>query len=175
MDYLVFAYGVAGAVAAGTALYSLDRWVVYRTHKLGRMIHHRDEFFNAAQALLSNEDTPEPIVEQLKFMANYIDRPIFGRVLLLLALRGELRKTVSKPSPKSRLLVKAVHQMTPAMMEQFVEATVNGLFAATLSNALVGGVLRRIILYWLTPDTGAAAEKIVAEMSTKSSLCKAPA
>ena len=149
----------AGAVAVGVVVFGFAAFARIRSNQLDRMVLHREAFFKAAQNLLSDDDTPEVIVDQLEFMSRHIDRGLMGRIFLLIGLWGALSKSFTDGDKNLRDFRRTVDEMRPEMRKQYALSAINCLLASTYCNVLIGFFIRRVMLYWL-PRDGSDAPKV---------------
>lgn len=132
------------AVAFGVG-FALLRYVKRRSHHIENMIECRERFFKAAHNLLSDNDTPEIVLERLEFMALHMDSPRIGRGFLFAALSGRLRDLAQNPPEDAQHALNAVRGMRAELRHQFAVASATSMLAATYTNIFIGPLLRRAL------------------------------
>ena len=142
---IILSWVLAGAVAA--LAYVGWRVLKRRSHHLDLMMDLRDEFFKAATALISDDETPEAVLVRLEFMAENIDNPRVGRSILVAALSGRLREMAEHPPREFSQFMMVLQEMRQEMRHQFGIASATGLLAATYMNIWIGSILRRMLLF----------------------------
>lgn len=125
------------------------RW---RTGQINTMMRMREDFFQAADNLISDDDTPEFILDYLEWLSSKLDSPQLGHLILLHALNGELRATAESPMQDEAQLSKIIDDLRPELQEQVAKATAAGLLAVTFTNWLLGPFIRRMILFSITKN-----------------------
>ena len=108
---------------------------------------YREDFFQAANALVDRGETPESVVSLLRFLAGKIGEESSPYVLLYVLLHGDVRRNAREPGEKIKQLHRDIDAMPDDLKEQFGKAVASGAIAISLNSLLVGWLIRRIAMY----------------------------
>ena len=142
---IILSWGLAAAVAV--LAYGGWHFLKSRSRHLELMMELRDEFFRAAKALVSDNETPDAVLTRLEFMAENIDNPRIGRFVLAAAFSGRLNEYAEHPPEEIRNFTSTLQDMRQELRHQFGIASATGLLAATYTNICIGFIVRRMLLF----------------------------
>jgi len=111
-----------------------------------------EEFFQCANKLVEDEETPELVVSYLETMARIINQPQFSRRILGYSLTGRLRDTTNEPTARSKEFMFAVNGMREELQGFVARASVACLLSVTYKSLFFGGIVRRLILFSIEKD-----------------------
>jgi hypothetical protein len=133
---------ILGAAALLSAVGALAR---IRSRQLNGQNACRDSFFEAAEYLVADEETPERVVQWVKRMSVKLT----SRTILWKALYNVFIGNVPKGDP----FAKEWKSLPPHLKKYFVEVVVSSIFAVTYNNLVLGTVVRRLMLYSISSKT----------------------
>lgn len=125
---------------------------VLRRRQLENSMAFSAEFFNLAEKLLEDSDTPDLVISYLETMARIIDDPRFSRMVLVAALTGRLRDATNRPSARAEEIMNAIHSMRKELKDLFARASAACMLSATFKSPLTGVIVRRMTLFSIERD-----------------------
>lgn len=142
------------------ALYLLEWACRLRRRHVETAMALRDRFFTSAEILVRDPETPESIVELLEACVNSITRPEVGRLVLRRALHNRLPRAEIEAGDdeESERFLQDVYGMRAELRRALADAAMQYAQAASFNNALLGWLVRRLSVFWLSgPANGQSA------------------
>lgn len=136
-------------------------WSLYRLRKrqladLAQYEIHVEIFYDAAKPLVEDDETPELVLELLKFMNEKVSDPSAARELYQIIARGRLSPVTIEVSPEGKKL-QAFFKKRPELEPPFLRVIGHGLLAMTYRSMILGSKLR----LWLSAiDTPKRQEEV---------------
>jgi len=139
--------GLAALAILGVVC-GLTRFLRWRITQLDAKEKHLEVFYDAANNLISDDGTPETVVDSLQYLSAHIADPRIGRTILVQAIYGELRDAFKRPPADHKRYIDEIARMPEPLRRQYSIAICRGMIVATFSNVFLGPVIRRLVLYW---------------------------
>ncbi len=110
-----------------------------RSRQLDDQAVCRDEFFAAAERLITDPETPEKTVDEIDRLAHRLTSRTMMWAFMMRALMGKLRTSGS---------LRDEYSATPTYLRHdLVTAWVSAIYFLTFNNMLLGLLIRRLMLY----------------------------
>jgi len=126
----------------------INRMIIkLRARHLEASVQLRAEFFECANKLVDDEETPDLIVSYVENLADVLNTSHLSRHILKSALTGRLRDSMNKPSVDSEKFISSVRSMRKELRDLVARAAATGILAATYKSLFFGVIVRRMVLF----------------------------
>jgi len=123
-----------------------------RTRQLETSIRLSADFFDLANKLVEDDDTPELLIDYLDSMAVVINERRFSRMILWLALTGKLRETSNAPGARALELMSVIRGLRKEVKDMVARASASCMLSVTYKSPIFGILVRRMMFYSIERD-----------------------
>jgi hypothetical protein len=129
-----------GSIAGSLLVFSTPRIVGRNVRRLQAAKLHQLAFFNAAEVIVEDLETPDEVVALVGWMGDHVNNGDTARYVFRNVLRGRHSRTKNTHD-----LQRAVAELRPEQRVRLDEAQRHFLMALTFSSPLIGMVWRRTL------------------------------